>query len=305
VSTVKFSIVTPSYNSARFIRETILSVISQKGNFFVEYIVVDNCSTDGTREIIEEFQNLLKSNIYHVACNGIQLSLISEPDVGMYDAINKGFSIASGDLFAWINADDIYLPGAFETVYRVFDSYDDIHWLKGITSYITDRSCIWKAGRCLLYTQKWIMSGIYGRDHYFIQQDSVFWRAWLWKEVGGIDSKYRFAGDYYLWIKFSELVPLVSLVSWVSCFRSVNGQLSQDIAAYNREARSISEGTDSLSKRARLFLRCERHLPSFLKPVLFRLVFGRVVFTAVKVGRDGILNVAFGEYYEVSSVLWV
>ena len=148
---VKISIVTPSFNSARHIRETIQSVITQCGDFSIEYFVVDNCSTDGTKEIVEEYQHSLEKGRFQLGCNGVDLNFVSEEDKGMYDAVNKGFANANGDVFAWINADDIYLPGAFAMIAKVFDSYDDIHWVKGITSYITDKTFIRQAKkRCAM-----------------------------------------------------------------------------------------------------------------------------------------------------------
>ena len=184
---MKISIVTPSFNSARYIRETIQSVLSQQGDFSVEYLIIDNCSTDETREIVEEFQRYLAGNGFPLGCNNIELIFISEPDDGMYDAINKGFEKASGDIHAWLNSDDIYLPGAFATITKVFSLYENIHWVKGITSYISENTTsIWRAGQCFLYAQSCIRKGIYGRDHYFIQQDSVFWRAHMWNRAGAL-----------------------------------------------------------------------------------------------------------------------
>lgn len=300
---MKFSIVTPSYNSARFIRETIHSVLSQHGEFNIEYFVIDNCSTDTTREIVEEFQTLLKTGEYPLDCNGVELHFISESDTGMYDAINKGFSNASGDIYAWINADDIYLPGAFATMVKVFSNYPDIHWAKGVTSYMTEESSIWRAGKCLLYAQDWIKSGIYGRDHYFIQQDSVFWRAWLWQHCGGIDTSFKRAGDYYLWVKLAELTPLVTVASWVSCFRRVECQLSRDLAAYRKEARIISPGDDNLSCKARLFFRFENRFIAFLRPYLYRLLLGRDDYSMVLIDSKGQLTKITGQYYDVLSYL--
>lgn len=303
MSPMKISIVTPSFNSARYIRETIQSVISQHGDFAIEYFVVDSCSTDGTREIVEEFQRLLGTGSYPLGCNGIELNFISEPDKGMYDAINKGFEKATGDIFAWLNSDDIYLPGALGTIAKVFNNFEDVHWVKGSTSYITEETSIWEVGNCLLYTQDWIKVGVYGRDHYFIQQDSVFWRAWLWKKCGGIDANFKLSGDYYLWVKFAEWAPLISVRSLVSCFRSVKGQLSQDFAAYIREVKKISRGNDILSIKVRLFSLSEKRLPSFMRPYIFRLIFGRPPFSVVLINADGKLEKIVGEYYKILSSL--
>jgi hypothetical protein len=300
---LKVSVVTPSFNSARYIRETIQSVIAQSGEFSIEYIVVDNCSTDGTKEIVEEFQRLLRDGCIPIGCNGVDLTFVSEKDNGMYDAINKGFEEATGEIFSWLNADDIYLPGALATITKAFTVYEDIHWIKGITSYITQENSIWRTGSCLVYAQEWIKAGIYGREHYYIQQDSVFWRAWLWKKCGGIDANIKQAGDYYLWAKFAQLAPLITVRSCISCFRSVEGQLSQDSASYMREVTSFSLGKPRLRNRVRLFLRFEERLPSFLKPFLFRLTFGRPEYSVILISADGKLKKISGEYYEVLSSL--
>lgn len=300
---MKVSIVTPSFNSAQYIRETIQSVITQGGNFSIEYIVVDNCSTDSTKKIVEEFQRLLESKSFPLGCNEVSLILVSEQDKGMYDAINKGFNKATGDIFAWLNADDIYLPGALATITKVFSSYEDIHWVKGITSYVTEDNSIWQAGNCLLYTQKWIGAGVYGRDHYFIQQDSVFWRAWLWKKCGGFDSNFKRAGDYYLWVKLAEFAPLITVRSWLSCFRRVEGQLSQDLDAYMKEVKNLLPGNDALSNRVSQFVRLEKRIPHVIKPYLFRLIFGRLQFSLVLIRPDGKLKKIVGEYYDVLRLL--
>ena len=297
---MKISIVTPSFNSACHIRETILSVLSQQGNFSVEYLIIDNCSTDETREIVEEFQKCLAENGFPLGCNNIELIFISEPDNGMYDAINKGFEKASGDIHAWLNSDDIYLPGAFATITKVFSLYEDIHWVKGITSYISeDTTSIWRTGQCFLYAQSWIRKGIYGRDHYFIQQDSVFWRAHMWNRAGGIDNGLKLAGDYYLWVRFAEHSPLVSVNACVSCFRTVDGQLSQDLQAYAMEVKSFLPGDDAVSSRFRLFVKYEKRLPEVIKKHILRLLFGREIFLVLLINARGEMEKISGEYYDV------
>jgi glycosyltransferase involved in cell wall biosynthesis len=296
---MKISIVTPSFNSAAHIRETIQSVVTQSGDFSIEYFVMDNCSSDGTREIVEAFRHSLERGNCPIACNAVELHFVSEPDRGMYGAINKGFARATGDVFAWINADDIYLPGAFATVLNAFSVHKDIHWIKGITSYITERSSIWKTGDFLVYTQGWIRQGIYGRDSYFIQQDSVFWRSWLWEKSGGIDARFKRAGDYYLWRKFAEFAPLVSIRSWVSCFRRVEGQISQDHAAYMEEVRGYSPGNNALGARVRWFFRFEKRLPAMVKPYLFQFLFGSPEYIGLQIDNDGSINRVEGDYYAV------
>ena len=94
---MKISIITPSYNQGRFIEDAILSVLSQGYPDF-EHIIIDNCSTDNTRSILEKYPHLV---------------WVSEPDKGQSHALNKGFLRSTGDILGWLNCDDFYLPGAF------------------------------------------------------------------------------------------------------------------------------------------------------------------------------------------------
>lgn len=236
---MRFSIVTPSWNKARFLAQAIESVISQEGQFSIDYVVVDNCSDDGTLDILAGYQRRVAAGDFSLRCQEVRFSYISQPDSGMYDAVNRGFGLVRGEVCAYLNADDCYLPGAFDAVARTFERYGEIRWLKGVTSYIDEHGNLTEQGRCYLYHRPWIREGIYGREAYFVQQDSVFWRESLWCDAGGIDIRYRRAGDYYLWRAFAALEPLYSLDVPVSCFRRYPGQLSEDHAAYLAECRQI------------------------------------------------------------------
>lgn len=294
---MKFSIVTPTYNSEKYISETIESVISQKGDFEIEYIIVDNCSDDNTVNIIKRYEDLLRKNHYDIKCNSVTFRYISETDNGMYDALSKGFSLVAGDIYAWINANDIYLPGAFAVVVKTFLKYPKIVWLKGITSYINENSTFYKAGQCLLYEQEWIQKGVYGRDAYFIQQDSVFWRADLWHRAGSFSPRLKLAGDYFLWKAFSQTAVLYSLKAYVSCFRKVEGQLSQNVEAYRRECKEITGSDNSSDRKIEFFFRYETLIPVVLRPFFYRLMFGNQNLNLVELigGNEPMLRKTF--YY--------
>jgi glycosyltransferase involved in cell wall biosynthesis len=103
---MKISVVTPSYNQAGFIERTITSVLEQKGDFYIEYILMDGGSTDGTVDIIKHYERLLKEGRYPIECNGIDFKWRSKADGGQSEAINEGFRSATGHIAGWLNSDD-------------------------------------------------------------------------------------------------------------------------------------------------------------------------------------------------------
>ena len=273
---MRFSIITPAYNMAQYISETIESVLSQEGNFDIEYIIMDGESTDETLDIIKRYEQALNSGDFNIKCNNVRFKWVSEKDNGMYDAINKGFSNATGDVYAWLNADDMYEKGAFQAIAQALRTFPDINWIKGITKNIEEDGTIIRNGCTRIHEQKWLKKGVYGRQAYFVEQDSVFWRASLWKEVGNIPNKYSLAGDYWLWIQFAHLFPLQSLNIPISIFRKRKEQLSQNITPYKKEQREIIQKTGYEFSLLRFFFSFQSRLaPRFgkffiwLYPILF------------------------------------
>jgi glycosyltransferase involved in cell wall biosynthesis len=266
--------VTPTSNAGRFLDKTISSVLNQQGNFDIEYILVDNLSTDNTLEIAESYRDCLaRLNSKRGGCH-VSMKIVSDRDNSMYEAINKGFALATGDILAWINADDYYLPGAFDKVANVFARRPEVKWLKGITSYVDEGGENVAPGKCYLYAQNLIRRGLYGREAYFIQQDSVFWRFELWRSVGGLDQRLKLAGDYDLWRKFAYMEPLYSLRCPISCFRRVKGQLSEDLQAYRKEQEKIETRDDFRSWLIRKYFSAfEKHLPNGLNFKIFRFLY--------------------------------
>jgi len=178
------SIVTPSFNQARYLEETIISVISQ--NYpNLEYIIIDGGSSDGSVDIIKKYEKYLKY-------------WISEKDRGHGNALNKGFLHATGDIMAWINSDDKYYPWTFKVVSSIFSQFQNVNWIVGNNS--------WFDSEGVLYYTEAVKKNAYdylSGDYAWIQQESVFWRRNLWQKSGGyIDEQYKFMVDGELWCRF-------------------------------------------------------------------------------------------------------
>lgn len=221
MSQPRITIVTPCYNSERYLEETILSVLAQDYDN-LEYIIIDGGSTDGTVEIIRKYEQ-------HLAC------WASEPDKGMYDAINKGFSKATGEIYAWINSDDTYLPGAFHVMVEAFLRYPEWRWFTGASSYVDELGDIVHVGDLQLYQRSNLEKGYHGLLLPFVQQNCCFWRAGLWREVRPIPADFKYAGDYWLWLQFAKHAELVSLNLPVASFRRHGSQLSLNLKLYYDE----------------------------------------------------------------------
>ncbi len=236
---MKFSIVTPCYNMEKYLEETIKSVVYQKGDFEIEYIIIDGGSTDHSLSIIKKYAEMVKMDS-KLNCRNVTLLYVSEKDNGMYDAINKGFKIATGDIFSWINSDDKYLQNAFSVISNTFSTYSSIKWIKGKTVFVNEDNQSNSISPCYIFNQKWMQRGIYGRYAYFVNQDSVFWRKDLWLKAGPIAKNLKLAGDYDLWIKFATHEELWSINYEVSSFMSRDGQLSKKHEKeYRREQQEI------------------------------------------------------------------
>lgn len=196
----KISIVTPSFNQAEFLRATLDSVLSQ-GYQNLEYIVVDGGSTDGTREVLTEYEDRLAA-------------WISEPDMGQTDAINKGFSMASGDLYAWLNSDDTYRPGALQRAAEYMSRNRHVGMVYGNAFYIDE------AGHEIArYPAAPTDHMGLQRGRNTIPQQAMFFRAKLWEIVGPLDPSFFYAMDYDLWYRVSALTPIAFQDEYWANFR--------------------------------------------------------------------------------------
>lgn len=183
------SIITPSYNQAEYLEETICSVLDQDYDR-IEYIIVDGGSTDGSIEIIERYQDRLAW-------------WVSEPDKGQTDAINKGFARASGEILAWINSDDTYLPHAISEAVEFLEAHPDIGMVYG------DANLIDSSGKVLgRFPVRQTNYKKLRRGSVHIPQQASFFRTDLWRQVGPLDPSFYFAMDYDLWVRLARIAPL-------------------------------------------------------------------------------------------------
>jgi glycosyltransferase involved in cell wall biosynthesis len=180
------SIVTPSYNQARYLGDTMASVFAQDYPR-IEYIVIDGGSTDGSVALLEE--------------NASQLAdLVSEPDKGQTDAINKGFARANGEILGWLNSDDTYQPGAVAEAVTYLQHHPGVGLVYGDADFIDEHgNTIGKFPAAQTDYQR------LRRGYVHIPQQAAFWRADLWNQVGPLDDEMYFAMDYDLWLRLAKI----------------------------------------------------------------------------------------------------
>lgn len=183
------SIVTPSYNQARYIEDTIRSVVSQDYPQ-IEYLIVDGGSTDGTVDLIKKYEDRLAW-------------WVSEQDRGQTDAINKGFARARGDVFAWINSDDTYEPGAVAAAVQYLEDHPEVGMVYGDCNFIDE------SGRVIgKFNAAQTNYRLLRRGYVHIPQQTMFFRAGLWSQVGPLDPSFYFAMDYDLWTRIAARMEI-------------------------------------------------------------------------------------------------
>lgn len=230
------SIITPTYNSEEYLERCILSIKNQRFSDY-EHIIVDGGSSDQTLTIIRKYEGTYP------------MRWISEKDDGMYDAISKGFKMAKGDVFCWLNSDDIYMPWTLDLINRVF-CQTNINWCIGLPAQIDEEDHLFfPVTQFVTFPQYCIKKGwMDGQRLGCIQQESSFWRRSLYEAAGGIDKKYGLAGDYALWVKFAQKEKLYSVNSVLAGFRVHKGQKSSDKQAYCNEAHRMTYMETSFQK---------------------------------------------------------
>ncbi|HTU35355.1 MAG TPA: glycosyltransferase family 2 protein [Candidatus Acidoferrum sp.] len=179
---LKMSIVTPSYNQAKFLEEALLSVKQQSYPVF-EHIVMDGGSTDGSVEILRD---------YGARTGWKHLRWKSEPDDGQSDAVNKGFRVATGDVVGWLNSDDRYRPECFRIISNAFKEYPKADVLYGDYTYIDETGRIWRIRREIEFNQ-FILLYLH---MLYVPTPSSFFRREIFDQGNWIDTKFHYAMDY-------------------------------------------------------------------------------------------------------------
>ena len=184
ISYPKITIVTPSYNQGKFLEETIRSVILQ-GYENLEYFVIDGGSTDNSLEIIHKYQDYLTY-------------WVSEPDKGQAEAINKGFNLATGDIFAFLNSDDVYLPETLAKIGKFFAEHPQIDFICGQTEFINQESLPTQGFSELFQVE---INDITMTQTCHIAQPSTFFRASAWQKIGNFNQSLHYCFDYDFWLR--------------------------------------------------------------------------------------------------------
>jgi glycosyltransferase involved in cell wall biosynthesis len=277
----KITIVTPCFNSGKYLEASINSVLGQRYPN-LEYIIVDGGSTDNTIDIIKQYESEL-------TC------WVSEKDNGMYDALQKGFKRATGEIMSWIGSDDMYHPMAFWTVAELFSAFRDIKWLVGAATTYDEQGRTVETGQARRFLRYDFLDG----DYQWLQQESCFWHRSLWDAAGArLDTSLKYAGDFELWIRFFRHETLHVTDALIGGFRQRSGnQLSMEgLDAYREEAANIINAEKlSLSKeeqkqfykfrRVKRFMRILEKMKIFNAERIFDK-YKRVTFGDVKLRFD-------------------
>ncbi|TWU63383.1 Chondroitin synthase [Crateriforma conspicua] len=228
------SIVTPSFNQAEFLEQTIRSVLSQAGRgsrFDLQYFVIDGGSTDHTVDVIGRYESELAG-------------WCSEPDRGQTHAINKGFQRCDGDLLAYINSDDYYLPGAFEAVVDAWEADPQRDFIFGTCHHVDEAgelirpqtATITSFAEMLDLWQHWLR---YFDNRNFVQPE-VFWTRRLSRQLGGFDESRHYAMDFDYWLRgFDAGMRIHQIDQPLSAFRIHGAQKTSQIDQTRLELMAI------------------------------------------------------------------
>lgn len=234
------AVVTPSYNTGRYIGAAVRSVLEQDYPQ-VDYIVMDGGSTDGTVDVLKSFGPVLK--------------WVSQRDHGQADAINRGFSQTRGDVLGWLNSDDTYAPGALRRAAEFLRVHPDVAMIYGDADFIDGAGV--RIGRCAhvepMFRQRRLL-------HYcdFIVQPAAFFRRAAFDAVGGLDPSLNWAMDYDLWLRFAAAGFKVAFVPHVLANYRWLGDSKSAAGGWGRLAEIDTVARRHGARRTPAYFRLER-----------------------------------------------
>ena len=233
------SIVTPSFNQARYLETTIESVLTQDYPR-IEYIVIDGASTDGSVDIIKKYESRLAF-------------WVSEKDNGQADAINKGLARANGEIVAWLNSDDYYLPNAVSNAVKVFEGIPAV-----VTAY-GDMLAVNELGQTintLKYKQLSLEDLLCFQ---IIGQPAVFFRREAFEKTGGLDTTFHYLLDHHLWIRLAQQGRILHVPqTWAAARYHAEAKNRAKAAEFGREAFRILDWVKSKPELAGAISSVER-----------------------------------------------
>jgi glycosyltransferase involved in cell wall biosynthesis len=233
--------VTPSYNQAKYIEQTMRSVLGQDYPR-VEYLVVDGVSTDNSVEIIKKYADKLAW-------------WVSEKDSGQGEAINKGLMRTKGEIIAWLNSDDYYLPGTLAAVVKVFEGNPDVVMVYG------DMLAVDENGRTINTLKYKPLSLQDLLCFQIIGQPSVFFRREAYEKTHGLDNTFHFLLDHHLWIRIAQQGKILHVPQTWSAARyhaeaknrakaAEFGQEAFRILAWAKDQAGLAEAVSGVERRA-------------------------------------------------------
>ncbi|MCJ7432119.1 MAG: glycosyltransferase [Anaerolineales bacterium] len=236
------SIVTPSYNQAAFLERTIKSVLDQDYPH-LEHILVDGASTDNSLEIIKKYKKKFAW-------------WVSKKDNGQGEAINKGMAHAKGEIVAWLNSDDCYLPAAISAAVEAFESNPDAVMVYGDMLAIDENEFVTNTFKYRQLTLEDLLC------FQIIGQPAVFMRRDAFENAGGLDTSFHLLLDHQLWIKIAMQGQLVHIPQTIAAARyhagaknlaraSEFGREAFRILDWAQDQPDLTEVVTRLARRAR------------------------------------------------------
>ena len=232
------SIITPSFNQAAYLEQTILSVL-QQDHPHIEYIVIDGASTDNSVDIIRKYESKLSY-------------WVSEKDNGQAEAINKGFARATGEIIAWLNSDDYYLTGAVSSAVRIFEENPDVVLVYGNMLAVDEHGVTFNT---LNYKQLTLDDLLCFQ---IIGQPAVFMRRSALEDLK-LDSTFHFLLDHYLWIQIARRGKILHIdQTWAVARYHAEAKNRAKAAEFGREAFRILESVKQDADLAPILAKVDR-----------------------------------------------